>query len=345
MISKIQENDYLKRVGNMTVEERADYLAKVEAWINTNGERLLNISEQCLLQNVQQASMAWNDVDCAAWDEGVVLLSALAFHCETWLPDALYTKSANRCVKHVVSLLTEFSETAGQDSVDDGKTSEHIKGVPTPVTGKDAKTAGADTVTGAGVPVRPKHIDQYVHLLPNKTQERASQVRDLLREIDVAREKLRLLTDTPNSSASDRESWAKKVTSLDDKVRSIYKELDDEWEKLVKSGTIVVDDLGNVRINPTQQDTETPVAPTDETQGTSTGETPDAGSETEKENEAAKLRKWLIDTRKTGCERHTEKWIAKYQGMVKLGGKESVTDKVRDAAKHYGIDLDKVATK
>lgn len=336
MISKIQTIDYLKRMGNMTEEERADYMKRVVEWDDTNSERLMKLSEQneCLLQNVQMASMAWNDADCQAWNEGVLLLSALTLSCDTWLPDALYTKSAKRCIQHMTALLNDVLTASEQQTVDNSQADGANDNIAKSKDGKDEK----QTVdAGAGLPVRPKHIDQYVHLLPQKTQERAAQVCELLRDMDTAREKLRLLTETPKSSATDRESWAKKVKAIDDKVRSIYNELDHEWERLAKTGVITVDCFGNARINPSVANGEVMTDVIDEQ--------PQIDNEVEQHEKVAKLRRWLIDTRKTGNIRHNEKWTKNYQEMVQLGGREAVTDKVKEAAKHYGIDLDKLPAK
>ena len=101
--------------------------------------------------------------------------------------------------------------------------------------GAGAKGDRAGGLQGAGaVPVRPKHIDQYLHLLPKKTQERGAMVRGLLRELDEAREKARLLMGDEHASADSRAAWARKATKIDELLGKIYKELDGEWEKLVR---------------------------------------------------------------------------------------------------------------
>ena len=55
---------------------------------------------------------------------------------------------------------------------------------------------------------------------------------------------------------------------------------------------------------------------------------------------AALVRKWLIDTRNAKTDDQKKKWIAKYKEMVKLGGDDTVTDKVLEAAKYYDINLE-----
>lgn len=332
MIKKIQTNEYIKRVDNMSEGERIDYLKRVGEWLDAHGKRMEELSNrpESVLQNVQTASAVWNDAECQAWEEGVKLLSAMAATSDTWLPDMLYTKSAKRCIKCMMSLLTEVQSGANTDPQGDGKQQPQIGDKKPQTADKTKQETKVDASTG--VPVRPKHIDQYVHLLPQNTQERAAQVRDLLRELDTSREKLRLLTETPKSSATDRESWAKKVTKLDDTVRSIYKELDTEWTKLVKAGVVTVDVFGNAHIN---ADAQTKVQALAEAEAEAETE-----MQADPQTQVAALRRWLIDTRKLDNDVHTEKWVSKYREMVALGGMEAVTDKVKDAAKHYSINLD-----
>lgn len=102
------------------------------------------------------------------------------------------------------------------------------------------------------IPPRPKHIDQYVHLLPEKTQERAKQYGPLKREIEAARENMRLLMNDPHSSAADREKWAKLAARNDEKIAKINAELDREWEKVAATGMVVVDDLGMAHLLPAE---------------------------------------------------------------------------------------------
>lgn len=177
------------------------------------------------------------------------------------------------------------------------------------------------------VPVRPKHIDQYVHLLPQKTQEKAAQVKDLLRELDEAREKMRLLMDDKSAKDTDREAWAKKTTSIDSKVRNIYDELDSEWMKLVKSGRVTVDDLGNAHVAP---ETEAPAEePAEQT--------------SDQKARRRELRKWLTDTRRGNGntrEEYAKKWQENFKEYLTIEGDAAFEDaKLQEAAAHYGIDL------
>jgi hypothetical protein len=172
--------------------------------------------------------------------------------------------------------------------------------------------------------VRPKHIDQYVHLLPKKTQEKAATVRGLLRDLDAARENARRLMDA-NEQGDKIAQWASAAQKIDKKVKGIYKELDAEWEKLVKEGRVVIDDLGNARVIP---DTDASDTVTSElTSG--------------QKARRRELRKWLVDTRRgNGNTRneYVEKWKNNFKEYLTLEGDKAFKDeKILEAMKHYGI--------
>lgn len=209
------------------------------------------------------------------------------------------------------------------------------------VRGKMEDSSAISPQTSGITPARPNHIDQYVHLLPQKTQERAAKYGPLMRELDETREKERLLMDDPTASAKDREALAKRITAIDKEIRSIKKELDVEWEKLAKSGRVVVDDLGNARILPPQQGEEQQPA----------SETPQAPVELTSEQKAKRrdLRKWLVDTRRGNGdtrEEHVKKWKDNFKEYLTLEGDAAYADeKVKAAAEHYGIDMEEVRGK
>ena len=115
--------------------------------------------------------------------------------------------------------------------------------------------AATDTVRVqcAVVPARPKHIDQYVHLLPKATQERAAGYGELMRQFGEARDNMQLLMDDEHASAKSREQWAKQATRIDKKIRAIREELNTEWDKVAASGRVVIDDLGMAHLVPTSQ--------------------------------------------------------------------------------------------
>ena len=182
------------------------------------------------------------------------------------------------------------------------------------------------------VPARPKHIDQYVHLLPKKTQERAAMYGPLMRELDVAREKTRLLMDDPKASASSREQWAKTITKIDGQIKSIKKELDAEWDKLAKSGRVVVDDFGNAHVS------EECRVKSEESEALEPAELT-----SEQRARRRELRKWLIDTRRgngNAREARVEKWYENFREYLTLEGDAAFEDaKIKEAIEHYGINL------
>ena len=109
-------------------------------------------------------------------------------------------------------------------------------------------TSHLSPLTSKMVPARPKHIDQYVHLLPKATQERASQYGELMQQLGEARDNMQLLMDDGHASAKSREQWAKQATRIDKKIRAIREELDREWEKVVAANRIALDAFGNAYV-------------------------------------------------------------------------------------------------
>lgn len=404
MIRKIAKTQYLKGWGTMTAQEREEYCKRVGEWLSSDGKRLLTITDRPMaqMQNVMQMSVRWSREQCQAWYEGVRLLTALVDVAETWLPTVLYSKSAWRGVRKLVDELSGVQDLRygsqeagaaredpaantckgtlgkGRQTTPSGKPTEAQREVGTSVetpTGAQREVgmpAGKQqgVTKGTGVPVRPKHIDQYLHLLPKETQERGAMVRGLLRELDEAREKARLLMGDDHASANSRAAWAKKATKIDEQLAKIYKELDKEWEKLVQSGRVVVDELGQAHV------VEVAYESREEPSGGPTGAQREAGApagipmdasaeqgakrgrksltEEEKAAKAAErekkrkqmqvrraglIRKWLIDTRNAKTEEQKEKWMQKYKEMVAIGGEQAVTKKVRAAAEYYGIEV------
>ena len=342
----------------MTVAERQSYKDRVGQWLRSGGRLLTRRLDDpdTRLQNVVTVSVSWNDAECQAFEEGARLLSALVNSADTWLPDLLYVKAARRCAQLVISRLTEIVEAqagVGAAVPEDSVLSVKRDAGNTGGAGERNRTAAAvskptNTMAGtksevttdgvtkvmtdgiAAVPPRPKHIDQYVHLLPVKTQERAAKVKDLLRELDYAREKARLLMGSPQAIRDDMAAWAKKATACDNAVRSIYKELDAEWEKLVKSGRVVVDIFGNARIS-------------EESRVKSEESSKELTSE--QKHRRRELRKWLIDTRR-GAEgkarqKRIEQWKENWKEYMTLETLDAALkdEKIVTAARHFGIDL------
>lgn len=360
MVQKIQIGEYGKKYWNMTAAERQTYQDRVGQWLRSDGRMLLERADDfgSRLQNVMGVSVSWNDNECAAFEEGARLLSVLVGVSETWLPELLYAKSARRAIRQMVKCLKKGVPAEKERSEERGERREKEptpalqKGEekPTPALPKEnppllLPKGGSDSKpnpTMTGVPVRPKHIDQYVHLLPKKTQERAGQVRELLRDLDVARENARKLMDA-GEQGDKVAQWAKKATSLDDKVRSIYKELDAEWEKLVKSGRVTVDVFGNASVAPDGKPSGT--VATDGAPSGTVAEQEKPELTTEQKHRRRELRKWLIDTRRgaegKARERRIEQWKVNIKEYLTLEPIEAALkdEKIVKAAKHYGVSL------
>lgn len=360
MVRKIQGNEYLKRYDNMTAQEREAYESRVGQWLSGNAEMLTEKIDvfEARMQNVLQVSTAWNDQECHAFEDGAHLLSALVPTADTWLPDMLYAKSAKRAIRQMIMTLSAVGNEAKEEPAEGtAMETQAVAEEPAAETNttnvSDAMSvnagiepaapfqadAGDGNITGGDnqgeaqvdlVPARPKHIDQYVHLLPQKTQEHAALVQGLYRELEDARQKLDLLMNDKTSSAADREAWAKKATKCDNTLRKIFDELDAEWEKLVKSGGIVVDDLGNVRVLPAGE----------------AADTEPAELTSEQRARRRDLRKWLVDTRRgngAGREERVKQWYENFREYLTLEGDAAFKDeKILEAIKHYGIDMEKL---
>lgn len=198
--------------------------------------------------------------------------------------------------------------------------------------------------SSAVVPARPKHIDQYVHLLPKATQERAGEYGELMRQLGEARDNMQLLMDDDHASAKSREQWAKQATKLDKKIRAIRDELDQEWEKVAESGRVVIDDLGMAHLVPTSQ-----CNAAQNEDGTSAdgddGEQKPVELTSEQKKRRRDLRKWLIDLRRgkegKDREKRIEQWRVNWKEYLTLEPKEKALqdEKILEAAKHFGIDL------
>ena len=391
MIKKLTTGEYLKPYGDMTAQEREAYRKRVGEWLRSSSERLLAMTDRPMAkaQNLMMMSGRWTKDDCEAAHEGAVLLTALMAVTETWLPSQLWVKSAWRAIRQINSVLSEVkveklkvknedgdgkflqtkvqrAQTKAQTKSTDkqgGKPSQTQIAVQTkadamqttpsgkPTGAGEAQGNPAGKPTGALVPARPKHIDQYAYLLPKGTQERAGAVRGLLRELDETREKMRLLMDDVNAKPDARAAWARKATKIDATLKGIYRELDAEWEKLVKSGRVTVDALGNANLSP---------APSPGGRGVITDCRQEAGASTplptvegmgerpltsEQKARRRELRKWLIDLRRgkegEARERRIEQWKVNWKEYLTLEPLELAMkdEKVVAAAAHFGVDI------
>ena len=215
--------------------------------------------------------------------------------------------------------------------------------------------AATDTVRVqcAVVPARPKHIDQYVHLLPKETQERAAGYGELMRQLSEARDNMQLLMDDEHASAKSREQWAKQATRIDKKIRAIRDELDREWEKVAESRRVVIDGLGMAHLVPTSQ-CDAALNGDGESSGTTAdgdgGEQVPVELTSEQKKRRRDLRKWLIDLRrgKEGKDREKRigQWRVNWKEYLTLEPKEKALqdEKILEAAKHFGIDLTQIVT-
>ena len=195
---------------------------------------------------------------------------------------------------------------------------------------------------GTAVP-RPDHISQYIHLLPEATQERAKDYGSLMRQMEEAHANLALVADDPKASDTVRKMWAKKVSDLDKQIGSLRRELDAEWEKVVKTGRVVMDDLGMAHVlaggeQVSSDKLQVPGADGNDLKHETLNLKP------EDKAKLKSLRSWLRDTRgpkEAGEKRdaYVARWTEKYREMIALGGPDTVTDAVRKAAELYGIDL------
>ena len=389
MIQKISSNEYLKRVDKMTAAEKRSLIDKVGQWLRSAGRMLKARAADPMarLQNVMQLSGGWNDAECQAWTEGVKLLTAFVAVRDTWLPEMIYNKAAKRAIKRIHDVLSgamadkdiisgpvprstvnkgAASKAKEQYAVDKSAIKQEQNGAGSGSAEREQarqKTNGSVTQKAEEKPivpmknsmpevVRPKHIDQYVHLMPKKTQEKAATVRGLLRDLDTARENMRKLMESGEQSDKTAQ-WARTATKIDEKVKKIYQELDAEWEKLVKTGVVSIDAFGNavVKTPPTVEKTDPEKEPekkkggrppmTDEAKAAKKAEKEEK-KKADNARKAALIRKWLIDTRNANTDEQKKKWSAKYKEMVKLAGMDSVTEKVLEAAKYYDINIEEM---
>ena len=196
---------------------------------------------------------------------------------------------------------------------------------------------------------RPKHIDQYVYLLPERTQMRAAQYGPLMRELEQARSNMKLLMDDPHAKPSERERWAKIAVKTDNQIAALRRELDAGWENLVDTGRVVVDDMGMAHIiDPETGKIADPkpvvTAPTDDDQEKpkeqpKPKEKPKPLTPEEKAKRISYLQKWLRDSRPTATEERKKQWEENALELLHLGG--TLSDAMVKAGEHYGAKIPK----
>ena len=266
-------------------------------------------------------------------------------------PQALPTAAVARNTKN-----TETTEKVGsgvasvngtERTVADGQPqnpdpSRNVASVNINTAGVTQPSALSPQPSSGMVPARPKHIDQYVHLLPKATQERAGEYGELMRQLGEARDNMQLLMDDDHASAKSREQCAKQATKIDKKIRAIREELDREWEKVAESGRVAIDDLGMAHLVPTSQ--------CDAAQNGDGGEREPVELTSEQKKRRRDLRKWLIDLRRgkegKDREKRIEQWRVNWKEYLTLEPMEKAMEdeKILEAAKHFGIDLTQIST-
>ncbi len=407
IIQPITSSDYLKPLPNMNIEEQKSYLQSVREWMETKAPLLRPKAEdrQAEFLAVMAAAQAWNDAEVKAFQEGCVLITALAKSSEgvtKWLPDGIYRKSARRVINGIYAELDKINrQYAGMPQKEKSAAPRRVyQGEGAPDTHNvhgsaqkvedihsDAAIAAAQKAVADGTATetqkkvagswiaRPPHIDQYIHLLPERTQKRAATVKGLHLELAEAHELLEKLADNPSAHPGDRATMQKRVTRIEDTIADIYMELNEEWEKLVKRGGVVVDDFGVARVvgnaeQPPQEcdggasgatvpegGTSEAIVPEGSPEGVPTkkrGRPSKAESEAKKEakkaaaiaamtdEERAKrreyLKKWLRDTRTAKSPKHDEQWVENMKELLALGGE--ITDAMRKAAAFYELGIE-----
>ena len=388
MIKRITVGEWLKRYDNMTEDERRELAERVGEWLEHQAPTLTPKTEEPLarVQDVMQMSGAWSTEEQEAFEEGVKLMTSFARATDTWLPEAIYKKSVKRSVLHIIDVLTVFRPklTAIPESVMPQQPVPAEAAQPTPEvapkqrgrgrppkekSAKDGNPSPSDNNSSQNVQKvaqnakllttdlntivpRPKHIDQYIHLLPEDTQKRAAQYGALMNDLGTARTNMRLLLDDPQSTATERERWAKAAVKIDNRIAALRKELDDEWGRVVATGHVILDDLGMAHlVDPETGKVADPkpkvTIPTDDKKGTmkpkrshhKKAEFEKAMTDEEKKKRISYLQKWLRDPRPEATAERKKQWGLNIKELIALGGR--VTKSIVKAGEHYGVKIPK----
>ena len=376
----------MKRVASMTEAERLALVKRVGEWLETAPKLLQPCADAPLarMQNVMQVGGRWNDAEQAAFMEGVRLLTPFMAVADTWLPTMIYSKAARRCILNMIDVLRTHAPKlkATPQSVPDrvaspkpgqkpqapaptanpqspSITQKRKPGRPRKLTKAEEQAALsnnlfalnenklANDATSSPVIPRPKHIDQYVYLLPERTQIRAAQYGPLMRELEQARSNMKLLIDDPHAKPSERERWAKTAVKVDNQIAAIRRELDAGWANLVDTGRVVVDDMGMAHIlDPKTGQIADPkpvvTASTDDAQEKpkeqpKPKEKPKPLTPEEKAKRISYLQKWLRDPQPTVTEERKKQWEENARELLHLGG--TLSDAMVKAGEHYGAKI------
>lgn len=372
MIRRITNEEYVKRIGSMNAKEKVSLAERVGEWLDNKAPLLARRAAEphARMQSVMQLSVDWNDAEQTAFMEGARLLTAFMGVADTWLPVMIYTKAARRSIIRMVDILQsqatritakpvsapDPSPTTQQPTPAPQQPVKRKRGRPKGSTKKAKEEANpqssnlnSQTIADAVIP-RPKHIDQYAHLLPEATQQRAAQYGPLMRDLEAARQNMRLLMDDTHATATERERWAKTAVRLDDRIGNIRKELDEEWNKVVATGRVVIDDFGMAHIlDPATGKVNDP-QPKVDFKGVDDKPKPKEDdkpkrshhkqlTDEEKAKRTVYLQKWLRDRRPTASDEHRKQWEANARELIRLGG--HLTDSMRQTGEHYGARIPK----
>lgn len=73
---------------------------------------------------------------------------------------------------------------------------------------------------------RPKHLDQYIHLLPEDLQAEAMGIRDMYIQLADLSNTLQHLCDDPKSTQKDRAYYAVSLCQMEDKISNLWARID-----------------------------------------------------------------------------------------------------------------------
>lgn len=353
MIYRIASNEWLRRVSNMTEGEKQDLSKRVGEWLKQEANILLPKANEpsARIMSVEQVCGGWSTDAQDAFNEGVRLMTPFAGIVDTWLPTMIYTKAAKRSIHRIIDVLTQCLQKSGVKPTPGRDTTlvaqPQSRTVVQPQDSTTAKINAVVTEVGAAVP-RPKHIDQYAHLLPEETRKRAANYGQMMKDLGTARGNMRLLMDDAGATATERERWAKTAVALDKGIGDLRRELDKEWDKVASTGRVVVDDLGMAHI----LDENGKVA--DETRSPSIAKGQDGERQTRHkkkralskkytdEEKAARvkyLQKWLRDPRPAGTPEHKKQWKENAKELIGLG--VELSESMKKTAAYYKIRIPK----
>ncbi len=336
----------------MTEAEKQDLASRIEDWLTLSAKVLLPRADEpsARIMNVNQLCAGWTTEAQDAFIEGVHLMTPFAGMSETWLPTMIYTKAAKRSIHRIVDILAQHLPQLRPTSrptsavVLTPKSQNRKNAKPHNRTTKQLQTIVSEMPT---VVPRPKHINQYIHLLPDETKKRAGNYGQLIKDLGTARGNMRLLLDDPQATAEARERWAKTAVALDQEIGDLRKELDAEWNKLAATGRVTVDCFGMAHIVDKNGNVAGP-KPTGNVKAncasTKSSNKADGShaaikqyAEEDKIARVKYLQKWLRDSRPNATNEHKKRWQENAKELIALGGE--LTESIKRAGAHYNATV------